>query len=342
MFPKAFPKFNGYNAGTERRAKMRRRDFVAGLTAYTAVLGATHAQALIRRVGVLITGSFSTQNIFDMAMRELGWHPGQDVQIDYRLTNGDEDSSRADARELISLNPNVLFAVTNTSMAALYVEETNIPTVFAMVSDPVGMHYVDSFAKPGRNITGFTGFEPSLGSKWVSVLKEIAPNVEHIGLVYDPEPGNNSSSFRKAIDEDVNNLHILSIETPVGDSSDIERLIVSVSQKSNGGLIFLPDAFTFARRDQIVPLVNRCRLPAIYPLRSYCAAGGLLSYGVDIKKVVRGAASYVDRILRGTHPADLPVQAPTEFELVINQPSAKELGLQVPAMLLARADEVIE
>jgi putative tryptophan/tyrosine transport system substrate-binding protein len=321
---------------------MRRREFVLGLTASAAISGAAHAQAHIRRVSVLITGSFSTQNIFDMAIRELGWHPGQDVQIDYRLTNGDEESSRAHARELISLKPDVLFAVTNSSMAALYAEGTNIPTVFAMVSDPVGMHYVDSFAKPGRNITGFTPFEPSLGSKWVSVLKEIAPSVEHIGLVYDPEPGNNSPSFRKAIDEGGNNLHILSIETPVGDSSDIERLIVSVSRKPNGGLIFLPDALTFARRDQIVPLVNRCRLPAIYPLRPYCAAGGLVSYGVDIKKLVRSAASYVDRILKGTNPADLPVQAPTEFELVINQPSAKGLGLQVPATLLARADEVIE
>jgi putative ABC transport system substrate-binding protein len=321
---------------------MRRREFVLGLTASAAISGAAHAQAHSRRVSVLITGSFSTQNIFDMAMRELGWHPGQDVQIDYRLTNGDEESSRAYARELISLKPNVLFAVTNSSMAALYAEGTNIPTVFAMVSDPVGMHYVDSLAKPGRNITGFTPFEPSLGSKWVSVLKEIAPSVEHIGLVYDPEPGNNSPSFRKAIDEGGNNLHILSIETPVGDSSDIERLILSVSRKPNGGLIFLPDALTFARRDQIVPLVNRCRLPAIYPLRPYCAAGGLVSYGVDIKKLVRSAASYVDRILKGANPADLPVQAPTEFELVINQPSAKGLGLQVPATLLARADEVIE
>ena len=321
---------------------MRRREFVTGLIASAATLGAAHAQAKIRRVGVLITGSFSTQNIFDMAMRELGWHPGQDVQIDYRFTNGDEESSRAHARELISLKPNVLFAVTNASMPALYAEGTNIPTVFAMVSDPVGTQYVDSFAKPGRSITGFTSFEPSLGSKWVSVLKEIAPNVEHIGLVYDPEPGNNSPSFRKAIDEGGNNLHILSIETPVGDSSDIERLIVSVSQKPDGGLIFLPDALTFARRDHIVPLVNRCRLPAIYPLRSYCAVGGLVSYGVDIKKLLLSAASYVDRILKGTDPADLPVQAPTKFELVINQPSAKELGLQVPPTLLARADEVIE
>jgi putative tryptophan/tyrosine transport system substrate-binding protein len=325
---------------------MRRREFITligGAAAGACPMVARAQQpGRVRRVGVLVTGGFSTQNIFDMAMRELGWRPGQDVQIDYRLTNGDEDRSRADARELISLNPDVLLAVTNTSMAALYAEGTNIPTVFAMVSDPVGMYYVDSLAKPGRNITGFTPFEPSLGSKWVSVLKEIAPDIEHIGLVYDPEPGNNSSSFRKSIDESVNNLHILSVETPVGDSSDIERLIVSVSQKSNGGLIFLPDAFTFARRDQIVPSVNRLRLPAIYPFRSYCAAGGLLSYGVDIKKVVRGAASYVDRIMRGTRPADLPVQAPTEFELVINQPSAKELGLQVPATLLARADEVIE
>ena len=160
-----------------------------------------------------------------------------------------------------------LGAVTNTSMAALHAEHSNIPTVFAMVSDPVGMHYVESFSRPGGNVTGFTPFEPSVGGKWVSLIKEVAPNVEHIGLVYNPEPGNNSSAFRKSIDEVANKVGIASIETPSGDSSDIDRLIRSLKDRPNSGLIFLPDAITSVRRVEIAALVAQCRLPAIYPFR---------------------------------------------------------------------------
>jgi putative ABC transport system substrate-binding protein len=227
-------------------------------------------------------------------------------------------------------------------MAALHAEHSNIPTVFAMVSDPVGMHYVESFSRPGGNATGFTPFEPTLGGKWVSLLKEAAPNIEHIGVVYNPEPGNNSSAFRKSIDEVVNKVGIVSVETPRGDSSDIDRLIRSLKDEPNSGLVFLPDAITGARRVQITALVAQCRLPAIYPLRAFCEAGGLMSYGVKIDKLLAAAASYVDRILRGANPAELPVQAPTEFEFVVNQKNARQLGVQLPPTLLAEADEVIE
>ena len=246
------------------------------------------------------------------------------------------------ARELLALQPDVLFAVSNTSMAALHAEHSNIPTVFAMVSDPVGMHYVESFSRPGGNVTGFTPFEPSLGGKWVSLIKEVAPNVEHIGVVYNPEPGNNSSAFRKSIDEAASKVGIASIETPSGDSSDIDRLIRSLKDVPNSGLIFLPDGITFVRRVQITALVAQCRLPAIYPFRVFCETGGLVSYGVKIEKIIASAASYVDRILRGADPAELPVQAPTEFEFVVNQKAARQFGLKLPPALLARADEVIE
>jgi putative ABC transport system substrate-binding protein len=225
-------------------------------------------------------------------------------------------------------------------MAALHA--ANIPTVFAMVSDPVGMHYVESFSRPGGNATGFTPFEPSLGGKWVSLLKEAAPSIEHIGIVYNPEPGNNSVAFHKSIDEVANKIGIASIETPSGDSSDIDRLIRSLKDEPNSGLVFLPDAITAVRRVQITALVAQCRLPAIYPLRLFCEVGGLMSYGVKTDKIVAGAASYVDRILRGANPAELPVQAPTEFEFVVNQKTAQQLGLQLPPLLLARADDVIE
>jgi putative tryptophan/tyrosine transport system substrate-binding protein len=304
------------------------------------------AQDHARRVGVLdgAVGGLASgpNNILETTLKEKGWIVGQNLQIEYRVTRGDTDLSREYARELLALQPDVLFAVTNTSMAALHAKHSNIPTVFAMVSDPVGMHYVESFSRPGGNVTGFAPFEPTLGGKWASLLKEAAPNVEHLGIVYNPEPGNNSEAFRKSIDEAAKQLEIISIETPSGDSSDINRLIRSLKDEPNNGLIFLPDAITAVRRVQITALVMECRLPAIYPLRLFCEVGGLMSYGVKVDKIIAGAASYVDRILRGANPAELPVQAPTEFELVVNQKTARQLGLQLPPLLLTDADEVIE
>src|SRR5581483_11641522 len=316
---------------------MRRRDFFLGLAMLAGVRRA-EAQDRVGRVGVLTPERWS--GYLERFFKEKGWIAGRNLQIEYRITGGDTELTRRYARELIALGPDVLFAITNTSMAALHAEHSNIPTVFAMVSEPVGMHYVESFSKPGGTVTGFTPFEPSLGGKWVSLLKEVAPNVEHIGIVYNPEPGNNSAKFRNSIDDVANKVGIASIETPSGDSSDIDRLIRSLKDEPNAGLIFLPDAITSARRVQITALTAQCRLPAIYPLRQFCEAGGLISYGVKIDNIVRGAVSYLDRILRGANPAELPVQAPTEFELVVNQKAAQQLGLQLPSTLLARADEV--
>ena len=320
--------------------RMRRREFIVGLGTLVS-MGRARAQERVRRLGVLIASEF-TGKALEAALKGRGWSVGRDLQIEYRITSGDTDRTRQYARELLALRPDVLFAETNTSMAALHAEGSDIPTVFVMVSDPIGMHYVESFAKPGRNVTGFTPFEPSLGGKWGSLLKEVAPSIEHLGIIYNPEPGNNSAAFRKSIDEIANRSKIVSIDTPTGNGSDIERLILSLKDRPRSGLIFLPDALTSMRSDQVVTLVARCRLPAIYPLRLFCTAGGLMSYGVDINKMHAGAASYVDRVLRGADPADLPVQGPTEFELVVNQKAARQLDLQLPPTLLARADEVIE
>src|SRR3984893_7165879 len=270
--------------------RMRRREFILGL-AMLADVGRASAQDHARRVGALITGNDpGIGNVLEKVLKEKGWIVGRNLQIEYRITHGDTNLSRAYARELLALQPDVLFVESNTSMAALHAEHSNIPTVFAFVSDPVGMHYVESFSRPGGNVTGFTPFEPTLGGKWLSLLKEAAPNVEHIGIVYNPEPGNNSSAFRKSIDEIVNKVGIVSVETPSGDSSDIDRLIRSRKDEPNSGLIFLPDAITAARRVEITALVAQCRLPAIYPFRFFCEAGGLVSYGVKID--VAGAASY--------------------------------------------------
>jgi putative ABC transport system substrate-binding protein len=319
---------------------MRRRDFILVL-ATMASTGRAFGQDRTRRLGVLISSPMSRETL-EAVLKSRGWTIGGDLQIDYRITGGDTDVTRRYARELLALHPDALFAATNTSMAALHAEHSSIPIVFTMVSDPIGMHYVGSFSKPGGNVTGFTPFEPSLGGKWVSLLKEVAPNIEHIGLVYNPEPGNNSAAFYKAIGDVANGLGITSIETPTGDASDIDRLVRSLKDKPNSGLIFLPDALTSEQCNHFTELVAEVRLPAVYPLRLYCAAGGLMSYGVNIHKMYAGAASYVDRVLRGANPAELPVQAPTEFELILNQTAARRLGLQLPSTLLARADEVIE
>jgi putative tryptophan/tyrosine transport system substrate-binding protein len=319
---------------------MRRREFILGV-AMLANIGRASAQRGARLIGALITDP-SAGDVLEKSLSEKGWIVGQNLRIEYRISHGDTNLSQAYARELVALQPEVLFAATNTSMAALHAEHSNIPTVFSMVSDPVGMHYVESFSKPGGNVTGFTPFEPSLGGKWVALVKEMTPKLEHIGIVYNPEPGNNSAAFRKSIDEVARKLGIASIKTPTGDSSDIDRLIRSLKDVPNSGLIFLPDAITAVRRVQITALVAQCRLPAIYPLRMFCDAGGLVSYGVNIDKNIGGAASYVDRILRGANAAELPVQAPTEFELVVNEKVARQLGLQLRPELLARADEVIE
>lgn len=318
---------------------MKRRACLLGLAMFAGGAPAS-AQRPARRVGVLVNEP-SHAAVLDSVLKQKGWTLGRTLQVDLRVSQGDTDLSRTYARKLIASRPDVLFAVSNTSMAALHAERSGIPTVFAMVSDPVGMGYVKSFARPGGNATGFTPFEPSLGGKWVSLMKEAAPAVENIGIVYNPEPGNNSAAFRNSIDEVARNAGIASIETPHGDSSDIERLIRALGDKPSGGLIFLPDAITYFRRDRIATLVAQCRLPAIYPLRGFCDAGGLMSYGVSIDKVIAGAAAYVDRVLRGATPAELPVQGPTEFELVVNQKAARQLGLQLPSALLARADELI-
>lgn len=320
--------------------QMRRREFIIGLSTLASI-GRLRAEDRGRRLGVLVASPQAEKGL-ETALRGWGWTVGRNLKIEYRITGGDTDRTRQYARELLALRPDVLFAETNTSMAALQAEGSSIPTVFVMVSNPVGMHYVQSFAKPGGNVTGFTPFEPSLGGKWVSLLKEVAPSIEHIGVVYNPEPGNNSAAFRKSIDKVANTSGIVSIDAPVGVSSGIERLIVSLKDRPRSGLIFLPDALTSMQSAQFVALVARCRLPAIYPLRLFCTAGGLMSYGVDINKMLAGAASYVDRVLRGADPSDLPVQGPIEFELVVNQKTAKQLGLQFPPTLLARADDVIE
>jgi putative ABC transport system substrate-binding protein len=327
---------------------MRRREFISLLGGAAAWPAVAQQAPRLRRIGALI-GSARDDPVartrmaeFEERLRELGWLIGRDVEIQHRWSGGETDLTRTFARELIAMQPDVIYAVTNTAMAALHREAATTPIVFVMVSDPVGMGYVEGLARPGRNATGFTPFEPSLGGKWLSLLTEIAPRVEHVGLIFNPEVGNNSSSFVKAVEAAAQSLGVLSIVRPLQETVEIEQIISSLGHVGNGGLIFLPDAFTGANYQAIVSLVARHKVPAIYPFRFFSAAGGLMSYGGDVEQVYRQAASYVDRILRGARPGDLPVQAPTKFRLVINMKTAKALGLTISPGLLAIADEVIE
>jgi putative tryptophan/tyrosine transport system substrate-binding protein len=330
---------------------MKRREFIT-LVGGAAVAWPLAARAQqprgIRRVGALMGTAPNDPVVnrrvasIEKPLQELGWVLGRDLEIHYRWGGGDTDLTQAYAKELIGMRPDLILAHTNTAMAALHGEAPSTPIVFVMVSDPVGMHYVDRMAQPGRNVTGFTPFEPSLGGKWLSLLKEVAPDVEHVGLLFNPETGNNAAAFVRPIELAAASFGVKSIVSPQKESAEIDRIILAQCQVKNSGLIFLPDALTAAHRQRLVALIAHHRVPATYPLRMFSVAGGLLSYGFDIDHLFQQAASYVDRILRGTSPGDLPVQAPSKFELVINLKAAKGLGLEVPPTLLARADEVIE
>lgn len=333
---------------------MRRREFIRIMCLGTAAwpLGVRAGQPnTAPLIGVLLAThaddalSKTFARAFGKALHESASATTQNAKIEYRFSGGDTDLSSVLAGELISMRPDVIVAVSNTSMAALHHASTAIPVVFANVSDPVGVGYVNSLSRPGGNVTGLTPFEPSLGSKWLSYLKQLAPGIEDVGVMFNPEPGNNSRSFLQSIKGAASSLAIEKVVTPHGDSADIERVIVDLGKTPNGGLVFLPDALTYARRDRMVELIAQLRIPAIYPWRDFVVAGGLISYGPGAgynDELCEQAAGYVNRILNGEKPAELPVQAPTELVISLNVRTAKTLGLEIPATLIALADEVIE
>jgi putative ABC transport system substrate-binding protein len=268
---------------------------------------------------------------FQQALRQLGWIEGDNLRIDYRWYGGDPARARALAKELVELEPDLIVATATPALTALALQMRPIPIVFVAVSDPVGQGFVASLARPGGNATGLTFFEFSVVGKMLDVLKQIAPGVSRI-----------APPFVRAIEAAAPTLSVELIKVPVRSAAEIEPALATFARQGGNGLIGLPDPFTNAHRDLIVGLAARYRLPAIYILRSFVAAGGLISYGVDVTDLFRRAAPYVDRILKGAKPADMPVQQPTKFELAVNLKAAKALGLDVPFSLLARADEVIE
>jgi len=331
---------------------MRRRDFVRAIvgsaTAWPLTLGAQQSKPKpMRRVAALMPYSPNdpvAQNrnaAFLQGLQQLGWTVGQNVQIEYRWSAGNEDDTRKYAAELVALAPDVIFVAGNAGVEPLRRLTRSVPIVFVSVPDPVGAGFVDSLARPGGNITGFTPFDYGIGAKWLEVLKEIAPNTTRAAVLRDPNITAGTGQWGAI--QSVSPSFAIEV-SPINliDPAEIDRAIAAFARSSNGGLIATGSALTVARRDLIIALAARYRLPAVYYDRYFIAAGGLISYGSNTVEQFRLAAAYVDRILKGEKPGDLPVQAPTKYELVINLKTAKAIGLAVPQSLLARADEVIE
>src|SRR5262249_2934705 len=330
---------------------MNKREFITllgGAAAWPLAARAQQQTRTMRRIGVLTpypaddAEGHARLTAFAQALQQSGWTVGQNVRIEYRWGPGNADTMRKYATELVALAPDVILAVTSAAIAPLLEASRIVPIVFASVADPVPAGYVESLARPGGNVTGFTVYEYSIASKWLELLKEIAPHVTRAAVLRDSAiaagPG-----LLGAIQAPASSLGIELRPVDLRDAGQIERSIAAFAQQgSNSGLVVTGHPTAVAHRELIIALAARHRLPAVYAVRAFGAAGGLICLGPRFPDPVRPAAGYVDRILKGEKPADLPVQAPTKFELVINLKTAKALGLEVPPTLLARADEVIE
>jgi putative ABC transport system substrate-binding protein len=278
--------------------------------------------------------------VFEQSLQQLGWTVGRDLQIDYRSPGGEAASIRRSAAELVALAPDLIMTVGSATMGPVQQATRTIPIVFVNLADPVGAGFVQSLARPGGNATGFTNFEYSMSGKWVELLKQIAPYVTRAAVLRDPTSAAGIGQF-SAIQSIAQSLGVVLTPFSVRDAGEIERDVAAFARSGNGGLIVTAGGTAF-RRDLIIGLASRHKLPAVYPFRYYAKDGGLITYGPDPRDSIRRAAAYVDRILKGEKPADMPVQAPTKYELVINLKTAKALGLAIPPAVLARADEVIE
>ena len=328
-----------------------RREFITLLGGAAAAWPvAARAQQLgkVPLVGVLMPFAAGDEeaerrrNALQKGLEAYGWTNGQNIRIEFSWVGSVRDRIRNAAIELVGLKPDVILANATPILIAIRQETRTIPIVFVQVIDPVSRGFVKSLAQPGGNITGFTNFEFPMGGKWVGMLKELAPRIKSIAVVFNPDTAPYGEPFFQQIRTSASSLSIEAIETRVRDVVEMEKAVAGVAAKTNGSVIVLPDIFTTVHRDSIIALADRHRLPGVYPFRYFATQGGLVSYGVDAEDLFRRSASYIERILKGEKPADLPVQAPTKYELVINLKTAKALGLSVPPTLLARADEVIE
>jgi putative ABC transport system substrate-binding protein len=329
---------------------MQRRDFIT-LIGGAAAAGAwpltARAQQAdrVRRIGVLMNVDDADQRVsyaaFLQVLQQLGWTDGRNVRIDTRWAGGHAPEIRKHATELAALAPDVIVATGTASMAPLLEATRTLPIEFVNVADPVGAGFIDSMARPGGNVTGFVQFEYTLSGKWLELLKQIAPGVTRAAVLRDPAITSGVGQFA-VIQAMAPSLGMEVRAINVRDAGEIERAVTAFARSPNGGLILTASALAVAHRELIIALAAQHKLPAVYYRRYFVASGGLISYGYDIIQQYRGVAGYVDRILKGEKPADLPVQAPTKYELVVNLKTAKALGLDIPQTVLARADEVIE
>ena len=326
---------------------MRRREFITLIGGAVTTWPLTARAQQMRRIGVLL--AFPESDLegqsrvaaFQTSLQELGWIVGRNLQIDYRWSAGAADENRKYAAEIVALAPDAILAAGGQVVAPLLQATRSIPIVFTQTADPVGAGFVDSLAHPGGNATGFTNFEFGMSGKWLELLKQAAPNVKRVGVIRDPAQSSGTGQFG-AIQSVAPSFGVELSPIGLRDAGEIERAITAFAKEANGGLIVTAGALVVVHRDLLIRLAAQQRLPTVYPFRIFAAGGGLISYGPDTIDPHRRAATYIDRILKGEKPADLPVQGPTKYELVINLKTAKTLGSAMPPDLLARADEVIE
>lgn len=331
---------------------MRRRDFISLIVSAAAgcpIAARAQQPDRIRRVAVLT--SFAADDplsqpwftAFVQELSTLGWSDGRNLHIEYRWASANVEQIMPFAKELVALKPEVILAHSTPVTAALQRETADIPIVFVLVSDPVGAGFVANLARPGGNITGFINFEDSMGGKWLELLKEIAPAVKRAAIMFNPDTSPSGGGyFLHSFEAAGAALGVTPIVAPVRSPSEIERVIGDLTREPDSGLVLSPDVFLFVNRKQVMTLAERHKLPVVYWVGTYAKEGGLLGYGPDYPDLFRRSASYVDRILKGAKPSNLPVQVPTKFELVINLKTAKALGLDVSVSLQQRADQVVE
>lgn len=330
---------------------MRRRGFIAflgGLAASWPLTASAQQPERMRLIGVLMgyaesdPAAQSMLAAFRVELVKLGWREGSNLRIELRWGSGDADKIGSLAKELVDLRPDAILGHTTPVTTALTRETKTIPIVFAVVSDPIGSGFAANLTHPGSNITGFTADDPSLGGKWVQLLQEIAPRTAQAALLFNPATVVAFNSFMPSVQIAASSLAVQVSAAPVHVKDEIEGVIAAQGRTPGGGLIVMSDPFNAVNREAIIALAARYRVPAIYNNRLFADSGGLISYAPDFSDLFRLAAGYIDRIIKGAKPADLPIQLPTKFELLINLKTAKALGLTVPPLLLGRADEVIE
>jgi putative ABC transport system substrate-binding protein len=330
---------------------MRRRDFITLLGGATAWPLAAHAQQQgpARKVGILMNGGGDDDQEYKalvaalrQRLRSLGWIEGENLQIDTRYSVGDPDHARVSVTELIRLAPDVILSSGTGSLTGLLRQAPTMPIVFVQVSDPVAQGFVSNLAHPEGNITGISAYEFSMGGKWADLLKQMVPGLAHISLIFNPDTAPQSKFFVSSIEAVAPALGVEVASMPIREAADYERAIEKVAHLGNGGIVFPTDGFLRINYKPVVEAAARHRVPAIYNNSTFVEAGGLISYGIEYEAVFRQAAAYVDRILKGAKPADLPVQSPSKFRLVINVKTAKALGIDVPMTLLLNADDYIE